>query len=57
MAGSLKERKKKKKKKKKTLTDAMGTRMLAITLGPELIALVTGPADPPPDGTSSARGP
>lgn len=35
----------------------MGTRVLAIALGPELVALVAGPADSPPDGPGHARGP
>jgi hypothetical protein len=35
----------------------MGTRVLAITLRPELVALVTGPANPPPDGTRRTGGP
>ena len=35
----------------------MGTRVLAITLRPQLITLVTGPADSPPYGTSRASGP
>lgn len=39
------------------LTDAMSTGMLTITLRPELIALVTSPADPPSDGTSRASRP
>lgn len=39
------------------LTNAMGTGMLAITLCPELVALVARPADPPPDGTCCAGDP
>jgi len=35
----------------------MRTRVLAITLRPELVTLVTGPADPPPDGAGRAGGP
>lgn len=38
------------------LTDAMSTRMLAITLRPELVTLIAGPADPPPDGARRAGG-
>lgn len=33
----------------------MGTGMLAITLCPELVALITRPAYSPPDGTGHAR--
>ena len=35
----------------------MGTRVLTITLGPELVALVASAADSPPDGAGSSRGP
>jgi len=35
------------------LTNAVGTGMLAIALGPELVALITRPADSPSDRASS----
>ena len=38
-------------------TYAVGTGMLAIAFGPELIALIASSADPPADGTGGARGP
>ena len=37
------------------LTYAMGTGMLPVALGPQLVALVTGAADPSSDGTSHSR--
>lgn len=35
----------------------MGTRMLSVALGPKLVALITSPANSPPNGTRSAGSP
>ncbi len=42
---------------KEVQTYAVGTRVLAVALGPELVALVAGAADPPPNGPSTAGDP